>query len=1137
MSFGSQTISTVEPKIGALSIQNSAFGLPINLFWGKARLSGNMIWYGDFTAIAHTTTTESGGKGGGGVTSKNTSFTYTTAFIFGLCEGPLTSIETVWAGKEKTTFSALGLTLLPGTLPQAVWSHLTSKHPTQALSYPGIACVAHSAFDLKDGASLPNLSFESNGPRQFGSGIFDARPDEIITDIASNALYGAGFPASRLSLSAYRTYTQANGLFLSPVITNQQPAATHIDGLTKATNSACLWSEGLLKIIPYGDTAVTGNGVTYTPAITPQYDLTDDDFLSNGTQPPIKIKRKRSSDAFNQVQIEFRNRANDYNIEIAEAKDLGSISSYGLRAEAPISIHSICERTVADKVVNMILQRKLYIRNTYEFTLGWRHCLLEPMDIVTLTHSQLGLSLFQVRITRIEEDANGKLSVEAEEFPFGVATPAAIQTQQPSGYTIDTNAPPGNSNAPVIFEPPLSLSLQPEVWLATSGTAPWGGAEVWISLDDATYKQAGILYGSARHGVLTTALPSSADPDTVNALAVDLTVSKGTLLSGTLDDRDLYNTLCYVDGELISYQTATLTALNKYSLSSMRRGAYGTPIGAHAVNSKFARLDTAIFRFAYTPDYVGKTIYVKLRSFNSYGAAHQELSAITPTTYVVAGAPMGAVTGFVLSQPWIGTTLSVKWNSYAGATHYKMEVWVLGVLKRTVDNITDTLFEYTLEDNVADGGPARSIELRLFAKHSTGQSTTAATLVATNPQITVPTGVSVTPSVGQINLQATTPTDVDYAGTIIWAGDATGFVRNDASKVWDGPTPVFSHILGASTAVTKFYRMAHYDKLGKDALNESTEFTAASIIAGGVPTVSTLPGSTYLGDDVVFYDGDGKLYRWFGTSYTRAADGGDLIGASVTADKITVANLSSMSSNLGTILAGNITLDAAGFIRGGSTGYLTGAGFWMGYHTDKYKFHIGDPTTEYLAWTGTSLTIKGALNGATGTFAGSLSAATGTFAGSLSAATGTFSGSLTADAVNAVNTINLAGEAVTIPVSVYTAAGGSTTLGTELIIQTISIASSGGKIVISTSFSLSITESTLPTTLRIRRNGVEIANITAQGPSPNSKLTSGIAYTVSETPGSGSHTYTTTIQNQGMSGVAPIMEYSSVSMVLLEAKR
>lgn len=58
-----------------------------------------------------------------------------------------------------------------------------------------------------------------------------------------------------------------------------------------------------------------------------------------------------------------------------------------------------------------------------------------------------------------------------------------------------------------------------------------------------------------------------------------------------------------------------------------------------------------------------------------------------------------------------------------------------------------------------------------------------------------------------------------------------------------------------------------------------------------------------------------------------------------------------------------------------------------------------------------------------GTFSGSLTAATGTFAGSLSAATGTFSGTLTASAINAVSTINLANNSVTVSSS---ASGAST---------------------------------------------------------------------------------------------------------------
>lgn len=666
MSFGGGTISTEEPRIGALSIQSSAFGLPVSLFWGTSRITGNLVWYGDFNPIAHTSTQSSGGKGGGGVETQNTSYTYTAAFILALGEGGeggVTGIDRVWSDKDKTTFAALGLTLLPGALDQSVWSHLTTNHPTEALAYPGIAAVAHSAFNLGGSASLPNLSFEVSGPRQFGGGIVDARPDEIITDLLTATLSGSGFPAARLSLGDYRTYAQAAGLFLSPWINTQQAASQHLDEILQATNSAPVWSEGLLKIVPYGDSEITGNGVTFTPSITPQYDLTDDDFMPSQGQMPIRIRRKPQADAYNHVTVEFRNRANDYNVEPAEFKDPGNISTFGLRSQEPVRLHMICDSAVANYAAGSIMGRSLYVLNEFEFELGWRHCRLEPMDVVTLTHEPLGLAQDQVRIVEVEEDERGMLRVVAEEFPFGVATPAVNQTQVASGYSVDFNVDPGDANTPVMFEPPMSLAGEGvyEVWLATSGGVEWGGAEVWVSFDDASYKRVGVISGRARHGVLTAALASGSDPDTTNTLSVDLTAARGELTSGTAADRDDLRTLCYVDGELISYQSATLTAANRYDLASLRRGQHGTTIAAHNIDSKFARLDGAIFKYAYDAADIGKTLYVKLRSLNTFNGGVQELATITANTHTIVGAAEGtkvpppAVNTFLVSRQSDGT--------------------------------------------------------------------------------------------------------------------------------------------------------------------------------------------------------------------------------------------------------------------------------------------------------------------------------------------------------------------------------------------------------------------------------------------------------------------------------------------------
>lgn len=100
------------------------------------------------------------------------------------------------------------------------------------------------------------------------------------------------------------------------------------------------------------------------------YDLTDDDFIVSGAQDPVKAGRKTNADAFNQIQVEYLDRDNDYNVAIAEAKDQANIEQYGLRPKDAVRMHGICDAKVAQKVAQQLLQRALYVRNEYEFKLG-----------------------------------------------------------------------------------------------------------------------------------------------------------------------------------------------------------------------------------------------------------------------------------------------------------------------------------------------------------------------------------------------------------------------------------------------------------------------------------------------------------------------------------------------------------------------------------------------------------------------------------------------------------------------------------------------------------------------------------------------------------------------------------------------
>ncbi|HEX3861773.1 MAG TPA: hypothetical protein VHY35_08765 [Stellaceae bacterium] len=236
--------------------------------------------------------------------------------------------------------------------------------------------------------------------------------------------------------------------------------------------------------------------------------------------------------------------------------------------------------------------------------------------------------------------------------PIGVGTVAAVYARQATaGSGVDTLVAPGDSNPPIIFEPPAALSGGDlEIWLIASGGVNWGGCQVWVSSDGNTYAMAGTIYRGGRQGVLAAPLANHADPDTTDTLSADLSQSRGQLLSGTMTDADDFVTLCYCDGELVTYQTATLTAAYKYDLTYLRRGVYGTPISAHSSGAGFARFgpnDPSLFRYRYPASFVGKTVSVKLPAFNIFGQALQDLSGLTATSYSLTGGGAVAAPAYV----------------------------------------------------------------------------------------------------------------------------------------------------------------------------------------------------------------------------------------------------------------------------------------------------------------------------------------------------------------------------------------------------------------------------------------------------------------------------------------------------------
>src|SRR5271165_3052872 len=145
--------------------------------------------------------------------------------------------------------------------------------------------------------------------------------------------------------------------------------------------------EGKPVIVTYTVQTVT----SFAPNLTPAYAIGDNNFIDEkGNKDPVQAERADVFSLATIQRIEVSSRSNRYTPVPVEARDQSQIEVYGPRVAPVIQAHEICDEfTIGPMVAQTILQRELYVRTKFTFKLGWEFCLLDPMDIVTITDSAL----------------------------------------------------------------------------------------------------------------------------------------------------------------------------------------------------------------------------------------------------------------------------------------------------------------------------------------------------------------------------------------------------------------------------------------------------------------------------------------------------------------------------------------------------------------------------------------------------------------------------------------------------------------------------------------------------------------------------------------------------------------------------
>lgn len=624
--FRGRTTTTRANKISEFTVNTAEYGAVVPEIIGTVRTAGNVIYYDDFTAHEHRETHKAGK--GGKSKQVNITYTYTVACILGLCEGPIAGIGKVWIGKNVHDYPAddIQLTLFDGKENQQPWAYTQGKHPDKALPYPGLAYMA-GVIDLGDSGSMPSYNFEVKGRLlETGDGV-DVNPADYIRYVLDKI---GKKDMQIIGLDNYRKYCkEADLLISSPPDEDAKAAREVVNEIAKLTNAYVFWSNDKLKIVPLADRPV-GN---WTPNKTVVYDLTADDFLPQTGGALVIYKRKDSSAVYNQFPVEFINRANGYEKESVSYEFTEDIKNYGVRAASVTNAHYIYTKERAVKIAEQLARNNKYGRTQYTFKLDWSFCQLEVGDLVRLTDENSGIFEQVAVVSGITEGTDGCLTVTAISRAQGDYSAAKYNVHANDRPYIEYNKTAPDT-VPVIFQPPADLTADGlELWIAAKGKEDgWGGCTVYVSDDNTNYRTVGQIAGSARCGKLTQ--PLSPMPNHPSGNQVFVTCND-QLLSGTPQDAERKNTLCWIDGECMSYINATLQSNGAWLLSGLYRGQCNTAVRMHAKNTDFVRLDNSVFKVPFAKDDVGKKIYIKFCSYNIFGAGQQDLSEVKAYEYTL----------------------------------------------------------------------------------------------------------------------------------------------------------------------------------------------------------------------------------------------------------------------------------------------------------------------------------------------------------------------------------------------------------------------------------------------------------------------------------------------------------------------
>jgi len=173
--------------------------------------------------------------------------------------------------------------------------------------------------------------------------------------------------------------------------------------------------------------------------------------------------------------------------------------------------------------------------------------------------------------------------------------------------------------------------------LGCANAAEWSGATVHGSPDGLSYRRFWQTAYRTPIGTITAPLAAgAADWQPGESITIELSASPGVLISVSEEALRAGANMALIGDEIVTFQQATLTGANTYTLTGLLRAWYDCDREAHIAGERFVILTPAQSSFEVPESYIDETWYWKAASVN-LGGVEQSLALCAEYALILTG--------------------------------------------------------------------------------------------------------------------------------------------------------------------------------------------------------------------------------------------------------------------------------------------------------------------------------------------------------------------------------------------------------------------------------------------------------------------------------------------------------------------